>query len=145
MNINENKCPAGGCIKQKPNGKWGVISGKTGKFWDADYDSEKDAKEGLKGYFANENKIQFNNIIENVIKKTIKQLNEDFPSNTHSLNHNNPTDITNALETIVKAVDNAKIWLEEGNVTSVNGALLTIREIALDLYTNKLGGEGAFY
>ena len=42
-------------IKKKPNGKWGVISGKTGKFWDADYDSEEDAKAGLRGYFANKN------------------------------------------------------------------------------------------
>lgn len=49
----ESKCPKGGCIKKKPNGKWGVISGKTGKFWDADYETREDAEAGLRGYFAN--------------------------------------------------------------------------------------------
>jgi len=51
--MKENKCPKDGCVKKKPNGKWGVISGKTGKFWDADYDSEQDAKDGLQAYFVN--------------------------------------------------------------------------------------------
>lgn len=51
--LKENKCPEDGCIKKKSNGKWGVISGKTGKFWDADYDSEADANDGLQAYFAN--------------------------------------------------------------------------------------------
>lgn len=37
-------------IKKKPNGKWGIISAKTGKFWDANYDSEEDAKAGLAAY-----------------------------------------------------------------------------------------------
>lgn len=50
---NFNKCPDSGCVQKKPNGKWGVISGKTGKFWDADYDTEEDARAGLRAYFAN--------------------------------------------------------------------------------------------
>lgn len=41
-----------GVIKKKPNGKWGIISTKTGKFWKANYDSEDDAKAGLRAYFA---------------------------------------------------------------------------------------------
>ena len=50
--INEkSKCPKDGCIQKKTNGKWGVISGKTGKFWDADYDTKEDAEKGLKAYF----------------------------------------------------------------------------------------------
>lgn len=47
-----DKCPADGCIQKKPNGKWGVISNKTGKFWKANYDSEEDAKKGLEAYHA---------------------------------------------------------------------------------------------
>ena len=42
-----------GIIKEKPNGKWGVISKKTGKFWPADYDTKGSAISGLKAYFAN--------------------------------------------------------------------------------------------
>lgn len=64
--LKEDKCPKGGCIKKKSNGKWGVISGKTGKFWDADYDSKEDAEAGLRGYFANESK-------KNVDKKVVKE------------------------------------------------------------------------
>lgn len=48
------KCPKSGCIKKKPNGKWGVISNKTGKFWNADYDTKHDAEDGLKAYHVNE-------------------------------------------------------------------------------------------
>lgn len=40
-------------IKKKPNGKWGVVSKKTGKFWTADYDTKELAIGGLKAYFAN--------------------------------------------------------------------------------------------
>lgn len=46
-NVVENKY-----IKKKPNGKWGVISAKTGKFWDANYDTKKDAEDGFKAYMA---------------------------------------------------------------------------------------------
>jgi len=46
------KCPESGCVGKKPNGKWGVMSNKTGKWWPADYDSEKDADDGLKAYHA---------------------------------------------------------------------------------------------
>ncbi len=51
------KCPASGCIKKKENGKWGVISNKTGKFWSADYDTEDDAKKALAAYHINMNDI----------------------------------------------------------------------------------------
>jgi hypothetical protein len=44
------KCPEDGCVQKKPNGKWGVISNKTGKFWDADYDTKADAEAGLRAY-----------------------------------------------------------------------------------------------
>lgn len=39
-------------IRKKPNGKWGVISAKTGKFWDANYETKKDAEDGFKAYMA---------------------------------------------------------------------------------------------
>jgi len=44
------KCPEEGCIGKKPNGKWGVMSNKTGKWWDADYDTKEDAEDALKAY-----------------------------------------------------------------------------------------------
>jgi len=43
-------CPEGGCIKKKPNGKWGIISNKTGKLWPADYDTKGEAEDGLQAY-----------------------------------------------------------------------------------------------
>jgi len=51
--FSEGKCPSTGCIQKKPNGKWGIISNKTGEFWDADYDTEDDAKAGLAAYHTN--------------------------------------------------------------------------------------------
>lgn len=77
--INEeisNKCPKNGCVKKKPNGKWGVISGKTGKFWNADYDSKKDAEAGLQAYFAkNESIKKIKNIIDEEVKKIHENVN----------------------------------------------------------------------
>lgn len=49
----DGECPESGCVQKKPNGKWGVISNKTGKFWDADYESEDKAKAALAAYHAN--------------------------------------------------------------------------------------------
>lgn len=46
------ECPEDGCIQQKPNGKWGVISNKTGEFWEPDYNSEEKAKAALSAYHA---------------------------------------------------------------------------------------------
>lgn len=54
LGLTESECPKSGCIKKKPNGKWGIISAKTGKFWKANYDSKKDAEDGLKAYHVNE-------------------------------------------------------------------------------------------
>lgn len=42
-----------GVIQKKPNGKWGIMSKKTGKFWPQDYDSEENASDALKAYHAN--------------------------------------------------------------------------------------------
>ena len=63
--LEEGKCPDDGCI-QKREGRWVVISNKTGKCWgrskkedDADctyYDSRADAKNALDAYFIKENK-----------------------------------------------------------------------------------------
>jgi len=50
VKVAKGKCPASGCVGKKPNGKWGVMSNKTGKWWPADYDTEKDAQDGLKAY-----------------------------------------------------------------------------------------------
>jgi hypothetical protein len=75
--INEKtKCPEDGCIQKKTNGKWGVISGKTGKFWDADYNTEEDAKAGLKAYFVRKESLQTSN--------KSKSLNESI-KNKYSL------------------------------------------------------------
>ncbi len=53
LNAKGDKCPESGCVQEKGNGKWGVISGKTGKWWDANYDSKSSAEAGLRAYFAN--------------------------------------------------------------------------------------------
>lgn len=46
-----------GVIQKKPNGKWGIISYKSDppEWWDANYDSKKDAQSALNGYWANKN------------------------------------------------------------------------------------------
>ena len=53
LNAKGDKCPESGCVQEKGNGKWGVISGKTGKWWNANYDSRSSAEAGLRAYFAN--------------------------------------------------------------------------------------------
>lgn len=76
--INEkSKCPKDGCIQKKTNGKWGVISGKTGKFWDADYDTKEDAEKGLKAYFVRKENI--NKSLGNT------KLNENIGKSKYSL------------------------------------------------------------
>jgi len=62
---NKNKCN-GSCIEKVGN-KWRVRSGKTGKLWDAEYNSRADAEAGLRGYFTNES-----------IKKIVKPLVEKY-------------------------------------------------------------------
>jgi len=65
----ENKCN-GSCIEKVGN-KWRVRSGKTGKLWDAEYDSKSDAEAGLRGYFANESiKRIVKPIVERILKET---------------------------------------------------------------------------
>jgi len=39
-----------GCVKEKPNGSWGVISNKTDKFWPQDYKDKETAAAALRGY-----------------------------------------------------------------------------------------------
>lgn len=39
-------------IQKKPNGKWGILGKDRKTFWDADYDSEDDAKQALAAYHA---------------------------------------------------------------------------------------------
>jgi len=46
----KDMCPESGCIGKKPNGSWGVMSNKTGKWWPANYKTKKDAEDGLKAY-----------------------------------------------------------------------------------------------
>ena len=43
------KCPKHGCTKQV-DGKWRVISNKTGKLWPQTYDTEQDAKDAIGAY-----------------------------------------------------------------------------------------------
>jgi hypothetical protein len=68
----KDKC-GGRCIK-KVGDKWKVISGKTGKPWNAEYDSKEDAEAGLKAYFANEAKLI-------KLTKVIKELKSKIPAN----------------------------------------------------------------
>ena len=50
--ITEGKCPKSGCITKRGS-KWRIISNKTGKLWNAEYDSKADAEAGLDAYHAN--------------------------------------------------------------------------------------------
>ena len=50
--LSEGKCPKSGCITKRGK-KWRIISNKTGKLWDAEYDSKADAEAGLDAYHAN--------------------------------------------------------------------------------------------
>jgi hypothetical protein len=51
--IAKGKCPASGCIGKKPNGKYGIISNKTGKWWPQNYESKEKAEAALRAYHAN--------------------------------------------------------------------------------------------
>lgn len=48
----KGKCPESGCVQKKKNGKWMVISNKTGKPWNAEYDTEEKAKAAIAAYHA---------------------------------------------------------------------------------------------
>lgn len=43
------KCPPSGCVKEV-DGKWRVVSNKTGKLWPQTYDTKKDAEDALAAY-----------------------------------------------------------------------------------------------
>lgn len=45
-------CPESGCVEKDKNGKWRVISNKTGKYWPQEYKSEESAKNALSAYHA---------------------------------------------------------------------------------------------
>jgi hypothetical protein len=47
--IIEGECPKSGCVKEV-DGKWRVVSNKTGKLWLAKYNSKEDAEKALKVY-----------------------------------------------------------------------------------------------
>lgn len=51
--IFSGKCPDSGCVQQKDNGSWGIISNTTGEFWKPDYKSKESAENALKAYHAN--------------------------------------------------------------------------------------------
>lgn len=44
-----DKCGEKGCIREV-DGKWRVMSGKTGKYWPQHYDTKEDAENALKRY-----------------------------------------------------------------------------------------------
>lgn len=73
--MNESKCPKSGCIKKKPNGKWGIISAKTGKFWKANYDTEADAKDGLKAYHVNED-VDYDEVYMSIYADNIYSIDD---------------------------------------------------------------------
>jgi hypothetical protein len=43
-------CGAQGCIRKVEGGRWGIMSGKTGKMWPSTYDSKAEAEDVLKRY-----------------------------------------------------------------------------------------------
>jgi len=45
----EGECPKSGCVVKR-DGKWRVMSNKTGKLWNATYKSKKDAEAGLRAF-----------------------------------------------------------------------------------------------
>jgi len=47
----KGKCPDTGCIKQS-DGKWRIISNKTGKLWPQKYKTRKSAEGALDAYHA---------------------------------------------------------------------------------------------
>jgi len=47
----KGKCPQTGCISQR-DGKWRIMSNKTGKLWPQTYDTKKDAEDALDAYHA---------------------------------------------------------------------------------------------
>jgi hypothetical protein len=47
----EGKCPDSGCIEQR-DGKWRIISNKTGDLWPQTYDSKGNAEDALDAYHA---------------------------------------------------------------------------------------------
>lgn len=71
------ECPEDGCIQQKPNGKWGVISNKTGEFWEPDYSSEEKAKAALSAYHAQKG---FSNNDETPIDQDKSVMNNQNPT-----------------------------------------------------------------
>lgn len=51
VNLNEDGSKS--VIQKKPNGMWGILGKDRKTFWDADYDTEEDAKKALAAYHAN--------------------------------------------------------------------------------------------
>jgi hypothetical protein len=43
-------CGEQGCIRKVDGGRWGIMSGKTGKMWPSTYDSKKKAQKVLDAY-----------------------------------------------------------------------------------------------
>ena len=43
-------CGEQGCIRKVEGGRWGIMSGKTGKMWPSTYDSKEDAEKVLDAY-----------------------------------------------------------------------------------------------
>jgi len=72
--MDENKCN-GSCIRKVGN-KWRVVSGKTGKLWDAEYDTREDAEAGLRGYFFQ--KESKNKTTSKTIKEAIRPMVEKY-------------------------------------------------------------------
>ena len=48
----KGKCPTSGCIEKDGNGKWRIVSNKTGKYWPQEYKTKKTAESALDGYHA---------------------------------------------------------------------------------------------
>lgn len=49
LRAKEGKCPEDGCVVKR-DGKWRVVSNKTGKLWPQTYDSKKDATDAIASY-----------------------------------------------------------------------------------------------
>lgn len=71
----KGNCPEDGCVQPHPDhkGKWGIVSNKTGKFWNAVYDTKASAEGGLAAYHVHK-KEDGGNIDDMEIVETYKDI-----------------------------------------------------------------------
>lgn len=94
--------------------------------WQANYKSKASAEAALRGYFAQKEGTE----------KTGEKIEED----THSMNDNGDEQST-LLKEVSRLCDFGSDMLERGNVTSVSGVFIQIKELAHKLYLSNKENE----